>query len=579
MTRARAALRGRETQAAAPMVHRRPAPPAREATPLVASLATIPAVQRQCAACDADDDRTAVQPRLAVGPAGDRFEREADGIAAALMAGGAAGDAAPSPSRAEPRGREAGGESIAASDTQLTSGGGTLPAATRGFFEARTGRDLGDVRVHSGADAAAKNASIAARAFTYKNHIWLGAGERPAPGFTMAHELAHVMQQTAPGPVGPQRVMRQGLGDVRIAEGLHEAKQAEEARRAASKKAAEDAKAPEAAVNMAGRTLTDGDIAKAEAASGGKSPTRITPAIVGATFVLHDTASPVGDKRIAEVAGFGRRSVGEGAGAYAPKAGAPTVAHDPLFGPRRPTATEFEKGEDIMKKADREAGYRAIWNATARDVRESAIDGVMRAQGSDAKEAKKERAKAIKSLDAASGTVFSAAAWAMEDICDMLTPANAANISADTANPAALTSACAAMSGLFATRRGRLGTHTNIEIVQEAGSNCQTKATAKQPLVPLAPYTTDQYRGVMAVYLRAALQARVFPEITTHFQRDKTAGDHCDPRCFNLNVLYALIQAVMGHPVGSSYGIAPAYGTGAADNVWWNDTVCGGGHP
>ncbi|KTE34621.1 MULTISPECIES: eCIS core domain-containing protein [unclassified Sphingopyxis] len=523
MTRARAARRIREMPAAAPVVRRRALPP-REAAPLVASLAAVPAVQRK-------------------------------------------------------DGGDAGRETIAASDTQLTSGGTTLPAPTRGFFEARTGRDLGEVRVHSGDDAAAKSASIAARAFTYKNHIWLGAGETPVPGFTMAHELAHVMQQTAPGPLGAPRVMRQALGDVRIAEGLHEAKQSEEARRAAAKKAAEEAKTPEAGVNMAGRTLTDGDIAKAEAASGAKSPTRITPAINGATFVLHDTASLVSDKRIAEVAGFGRRSSGEGAGAYAPKTGSPTVAHDPMFGPRRPTASEFEKGEDIMKEADREAGYRAIWKATARDVRESALDGVMRAQGSSAKEAKKERAKAIKSLDASKGKVFSAAAWAMEDICDMLTPANAANISADTANPAALTSACAAMAGLTAARRGRIGTHTNMEIVQDAGSDCLTKATKKRPLVPLAPYSTDQYRGVMAVYLRAALQARVFPEITTHFQRDKTAGDHCDPRCFNLGVLYALIQNIMGHPVGSSYGIAPAYGTGAAHNVWWNDTVCGGGHP
>lgn len=202
MTRARTALRARETPAAAPMVRRRPAPPSREPASPVASLAAIPAVQRKCAACEADDDMTTVQPRLAVGPAGDRFEREADGIAAALMAGEPASDAGSL--AAEPRGRDAGGESIAASDAQLTSGGSELPAATRGFFEARTGRDLGAVRVHQGSDAQAKNASISARAFTYKNHVWLGAGENASPGFTMAHELAHVMHQTAPGPVGPQ---------------------------------------------------------------------------------------------------------------------------------------------------------------------------------------------------------------------------------------------------------------------------------------------------------------------------------------------------------------------------------------
>jgi hypothetical protein len=79
--------------------------------------------------------------------------------------------------------------------------------------------------------------------------------------------------------------------------------------------------------------------------------------------------------------------------------------------------------------------------------------------------------------------------------------------------------------------------------------------------------------------LKAALEAQAFPNITTHFMRDKVAGDHCDPRCFNLGSLYGLISAMMGHPTGTSYGIFPVYGTGTADNVWWNDTVCGGPHP
>lgn len=72
------------------------------------------------------------------------------------------------------------------------------------------GRDLSGVRVHQGSRASAKNASISARAFTYKNHVWLGASESAGPSFTMAHELVHVMQQTAPGPVGPQRRMADG---------------------------------------------------------------------------------------------------------------------------------------------------------------------------------------------------------------------------------------------------------------------------------------------------------------------------------------------------------------------------------
>ena len=246
------AARTTATPQATPPVMRKTAPQSRYAPPLVASLAAVPAgpaVQRKCTACEEEaEEKSAVQPRLEVGPVGDRYEQEADSIAAQVMAmrdpgmaGAPADDASAADSAVqracsacasasgdEPRARrfaepkeeekdplvrarrDDGAETIAASDGELTRGGSPLPASTRGFFESRMGRDLGDVRVHQGGEAAARNESISARAFTYKNHVWLGSGESAAPTFTMAHELAHVMQQTAPGPVGPapQRVQR-----------------------------------------------------------------------------------------------------------------------------------------------------------------------------------------------------------------------------------------------------------------------------------------------------------------------------------------------------------------------------------
>jgi hypothetical protein len=74
--------------------------------------------------------------------------------------------------------------------------GQALPGPTRVFFEERFGRDFGDVRVHSGQNAAQLTNDINAHAFTHGSHVWLGSGIRSEPSHTMAHELAHVLQQS-----------------------------------------------------------------------------------------------------------------------------------------------------------------------------------------------------------------------------------------------------------------------------------------------------------------------------------------------------------------------------------------------
>lgn len=85
----------------------------------------------------------------------------------------------------------------------LRSPGQALDAATRGFFESRLGHDFGRVRVHADSAAAASASAVAASAYTVGSHVVFGAG-RYAPATDagrrlLAHELAHVVQQSAAG--------------------------------------------------------------------------------------------------------------------------------------------------------------------------------------------------------------------------------------------------------------------------------------------------------------------------------------------------------------------------------------------
>ena len=126
-----------------------------------------------------------------------------DGSAASAEKGASCGTPAAHEQDPHPRDRfDSTGESAEAlTPFDLTSGGAPLPAPLRALFEPRFGRDLGEVRLHTGPLAAARTEQLNARAFTYASHIWLGQGERPEPGFLLAHELAHVIQQRQPAPL------------------------------------------------------------------------------------------------------------------------------------------------------------------------------------------------------------------------------------------------------------------------------------------------------------------------------------------------------------------------------------------
>jgi hypothetical protein len=76
------------------------------------------------------------------------------------------------------------------------------------------GDSFGDVRLHTGDDAAALARSVSARAFTVGSDIFFGSGEyRPGTsggGELLAHELAHVVQQRGAPQTGPLTVSQPG---------------------------------------------------------------------------------------------------------------------------------------------------------------------------------------------------------------------------------------------------------------------------------------------------------------------------------------------------------------------------------
>ena len=98
---------------------------------------------------------------------------------------------------------------VASGIAALRGKGRPLPSPVRVFFEPRFGADFSGVRVHSDARAAEAARSVRARAFTVGRDIAFGATEY-APDTTpgrqlLAHELTHVLQQ------GGQRLRRQAI--------------------------------------------------------------------------------------------------------------------------------------------------------------------------------------------------------------------------------------------------------------------------------------------------------------------------------------------------------------------------------
>ncbi|HST62320.1 MAG TPA: DUF4157 domain-containing protein [Longimicrobium sp.] len=180
-----------------------------------------------------------LQARLAVNAPGDRWEQEAERIASRVASvpqaqpghACACGGTCPrcrqkATEHAHRHGmgqvqaaRVPGGdtEAVAAPpivDEVRSSPGQPLAPSARAFMEPRLGHDFGRVRVHADGRAADAARAVGARAFTVGHDIVFGAGEytpgSPEGRRLLAHELVHVVQQSAPG--GAPAVQRDTFG-------------------------------------------------------------------------------------------------------------------------------------------------------------------------------------------------------------------------------------------------------------------------------------------------------------------------------------------------------------------------------
>lgn len=212
----------------------------------------------------------ALQAKLALGPANDGYERQADAAAAHVLAGragppaltGLPGAAAPAvtqracaaceerekaprvqrkcacggggdtpcscadrkPEEEHPElqvdrkakaALERAGDPLGAVGDVVRGPGRPLPDPVRKDMEAGFGRPFGHIRVHDGPRAAASAEAIGAHAYTVGNHIAFNRGMfRPGTDsgrFLLAHELAHTVQQTgAPPAPGTGAISRPG---------------------------------------------------------------------------------------------------------------------------------------------------------------------------------------------------------------------------------------------------------------------------------------------------------------------------------------------------------------------------------
>jgi Domain of unknown function (DUF4157) len=154
----------------------------------------------------------APQAKLEVGPSADAHEKEADQVADEVISTPKSPYASPvlgASSHISPLQLSRAAESTTRVAPPVNLGsalqgpGKALEPHTCAFMESRFGHDFSKVRVHTDSAAAASAKSLNARAYTVGRDIAFAAEYASAVhgGWLLAHELAHVVQQHAGGPV------------------------------------------------------------------------------------------------------------------------------------------------------------------------------------------------------------------------------------------------------------------------------------------------------------------------------------------------------------------------------------------
>lgn len=208
------------------------------------------AIQRQSELEAPEDDVTSIQAKLTVGAPGDKYEQEADSVAAQVMSmslpsapsmpiqrqeekeeqepsvqGSSLADSITPLVQRQPEEKEEplqaksllqrkangsaeAGSSLESQLNQSKGGGSPLPNDVRSFMEPRFGADFSTVRVHTDSTAVQMNKDLGAQAFAHGSDIYYGAGKSPGNNELTAHELTHTIQQGGAVPLNKQ-VQRQ----------------------------------------------------------------------------------------------------------------------------------------------------------------------------------------------------------------------------------------------------------------------------------------------------------------------------------------------------------------------------------